>query len=262
MSWVITGSQKVNWDPSLISTALWLDANDFITITQSSNLVSQWNDKSGNARHATASTTARPTYGATSFNSKPGLTFDGTANVLRADSLATIAQGDDSPWSAIFACSVPSSATNRTLFAFGSSGISDFFHSAFLNTSNNLILRRREILGSDADATAVFPTGTPLVYATVFSGTTSTFFENGTQSATATTNTPTFGGNPNQFAIGALARDTIGTFGTPTFGELIITSGALSTTNRQKTEGYLAHKWGLTANLPADHPYKVNPPAP
>lgn len=29
---------------------------------------------------------------------------------------------------------------------------------------------------------------------------------------------------------------------------------------RQKLEGYLAHKWGLTANLPADHPYKTTPP--
>jgi hypothetical protein len=35
-----------------------------------------------------------------------------------------------------------------------------------------------------------------------------------------------------------------------------------TTLERQKVEGYLAHKWGLTANLPADHPYKVNPPAP
>ena len=25
-------------------------------------------------------------------------------------------------------------------------------------------------------------------------------------------------------------------------------------------EGYLAHKWGLTANLPGDHPYKANEP--
>ena len=34
----------------------------------------------------------------------------------------------------------------------------------------------------------------------------------------------------------------------------------LSTGNRQKLEGYLAHKSGLTANLPADHPYKTTPP--
>jgi hypothetical protein len=30
----------------------------------------------------------------------------------------------------------------------------------------------------------------------------------------------------------------------------------MTTADRQRVEGYLAHKWGLTANLPADHPYK------
>lgn len=35
---------------------------------------------------------------------------------------------------------------------------------------------------------------------------------------------------------------------------------SLSTTNRQKLEGWAAHKYGLTANLPSDHPYKTNPP--
>jgi hypothetical protein len=37
-------------------------------------------------------------------------------------------------------------------------------------------------------------------------------------------------------------------------------STPLSTTDRQKLEGYLAHKWGLAANLPADHPYKSAAP--
>jgi hypothetical protein len=42
--------------------------------------------------------------------------------------------------------------------------------------------------------------------------------------------------------------------------ELIIYNTALSTTDRQKLEGYLAHKWGLTNNLPSGHPYKYEPP--
>lgn len=42
-------------------------------------------------------------------------------------------------------------------------------------------------------------------------------------------------------------------------GEIIITTN-VSTVNRQKIEGYLAHKWGLTAQLPADHPYKTTHP--
>jgi hypothetical protein len=46
---------------------------------------------------------------------------------------------------------------------------------------------------------------------------------------------------------------------TGNIGELIWVNG-IDATTRQKTEGYLAHKWGLTANLPADHPWKNQAP--
>ena len=39
-------------------------------------------------------------------------------------------------------------------------------------------------------------------------------------------------------------------------GEIIWLSGVPSDEDRQKIEGYLAHKWGLAGNLPSDHPYK------
>jgi hypothetical protein len=43
-------------------------------------------------------------------------------------------------------------------------------------------------------------------------------------------------------------------------GELVITRTALSLAERQRLEGYAAHKWGLAANLPGDHPYRDEPP--
>jgi hypothetical protein len=43
-------------------------------------------------------------------------------------------------------------------------------------------------------------------------------------------------------------------------GELIIFNKTLNDLNYLKVEGYLAHKWGLTANLPADHLYKSKAP--
>jgi len=39
-------------------------------------------------------------------------------------------------------------------------------------------------------------------------------------------------------------------------GEIIVYNSTLTQTEREKVEGYLAHKWGLSANLPASHPYK------
>ncbi len=42
--------------------------------------------------------------------------------------------------------------------------------------------------------------------------------------------------------------------------EILIFNEVLSTGNREKVEGYLAHKWGLAGNLPGGHTYKVTPP--
>lgn len=44
------------------------------------------------------------------------------------------------------------------------------------------------------------------------------------------------------------------------FGEIIILSTVLTTTERWKLEGYLAHKWGMRDLLPDGHPYKTKPP--
>jgi hypothetical protein len=59
----------------------WWDASDASSITQSGGLISQWNDKSGNGKHATASGTARPMYTGTR-NGRNVITFDGVANRL------------------------------------------------------------------------------------------------------------------------------------------------------------------------------------
>ena len=39
-------------------------------------------------------------------------------------------------------------------------------------------------------------------------------------------------------------------------GELIVLNST-AVDDRQKLEGYLAHKWGLTAKLPTDHPIQI-----
>ena len=42
-------------------------------------------------------------------------------------------------------------------------------------------------------------------------------------------------------------------------GEFIVLNST-DLEDRQKLEGYLAHKWGLSHNLPTAHPYKYNSP--
>jgi hypothetical protein len=43
-------------------------------------------------------------------------------------------------------------------------------------------------------------------------------------------------------------------------GEVVYTNTALSTTDRERLEGYFAWKWGLEASLPAGHPFRNTPP--
>lgn len=52
----------------LTDLAAWFDASDAASITQTGGLVSQWNDKSGNARHATNTGSNRPTTGSATIN--------------------------------------------------------------------------------------------------------------------------------------------------------------------------------------------------
>lgn len=42
----------------------------------------------------------------------------------------------------------------------------------------------------------------------------------------------------------------------------VIVANTTSSTDREKLEGYLAHKHSITSVLPSDHPYKTTPPTP
>jgi hypothetical protein len=224
------------WNPSLISTALWLDAADASTITKDgSDLVSQWNDKSGNGRNATASLTARPTYSATAFNSKPGLTFDGSN-----DNMSFSRVSNFRTYIGLLSWTDKTGDYRPVL---GDSSTYDF-HGA-LASSDELF---------DLNTSASVRNGDKWINGTAQSaGNLLTRYTTPTVHVIQTT----AGVQANQFQDRVVSRFFYGTY-----AELILVSDALSTLTRQKIEGYLAHKWGLTANLPSGHPYKLVGPTP
>ena len=76
----------------------------------------------------------------------------------------------------------------------------------------------------------------------------SKFYFNGKeQSKTGSASNGSPSGNGNWTEIGTNLSGKI--------GELIVLNSTDSD-DRQKLEGYLAHKWGLTSNLPDSHPFK------
>ena len=49
-------------------------------------------------------------------------------------------------------------------------------------------------------------------------------------------------------------------YGSQYTSEVVGCNVKLSTEDREKLEGYLAHKWVVEGDLPAAHPYKASPP--
>jgi hypothetical protein len=69
------------FSPDVVSgLQLWLDADDAASLTLSGSSISQWNDKSGNARHATASGAVRPTLQTAAQNGKNTARFTATSS--------------------------------------------------------------------------------------------------------------------------------------------------------------------------------------
>jgi len=264
MSWVITGTQKVNWDPSLISTALWLDAADATTLfdaTTGGSLpaadgnVARWEDKSGNNRHATQDTSgARPARKISLFNGRDSLRFDGSNDLLKCDFGAIIAQPIN-----IFVVTqlngFPSTFNGRVFSSSSSvSSEADLFLPLAVTQAPGFFVWN---FGTNVDSADAFGSAYS-IYNALASGASSVIYRNGT---VATSGNPGTNGLARYCGIGGRHHDGLRNYNGD-ISEIIAVTANLTTAERQKIEGYLAHKWGLTANLPAGHPYKVNPPAP
>jgi hypothetical protein len=103
----------------------------------------------------------------------------------------------------------------------------------------------------------------PILFGHVQTGVSITLYQNGSSFVNSTLNvTP---GTTTGFSIGARFQAGNGTPNAYLYGpvnEVLIFSQAISTTQRQQVEGYLAWKWGLQGSLPSNHPYKTSPIAP
>jgi hypothetical protein len=236
------------WTPADIATALWLDAADAGTITESGGAVSEWRDKSGNSRDVQQATAAyRPTYSATAWQSSlPGITFSSytTTTYLENASLRNL------PNSTII--SVYSTSTSNSERPFGLRSTSTTGKQTFAQRAGDNSLRYdgAASLGSIAYANGSY------IRVSTRSTSAQTDFLNGTQNINDTQALPNIQGYYN---VGG-AISTLATFFQGVIVECIALEGIVSTTDRQKLEGYLAHKWGLAASLPAAHPYKNSAP--
>jgi len=245
------------WSPAEITTALWLDAADASTITESGGAVSQWNDKSGNSRNATqATSSSRPTLTTAAQNSRNVITFDGTADFMEFSGITL-----DNNNTFVFSVYNRTAANTNSIDVGSITANTSAPERGYGNlwfTDNVLysILRSTNI---GVHGTASTATGVTL-NSLARNGTGTQAWRNGT--VLGTRQAAASAANPVLNQIGRQNSPTGFYYLTGFIAEIIIGRFDISDATRQKIEGYLAHKWGLTANLPAGHPYKLVGPTP
>ena len=240
-----------------LSPSLWLDAADAdrVQTAVGTNRVVQWTDKSGNNRHATQGNTAlQPAYqnNAIVFTGSHFLGNQSTQEVfnIREGHLFVVYQQTvNTVNSGIFNMRGDSGADWQSSRNFvlhpsadGGIGVVGYSNNLVMDTAVNttsLIMHSFERIGTAPNIGAKLRR-----HGTIVSQTTSNSF------STSFSSTYGLGGRDNGNTPYLQGR----------IHEVIHLNRVLSEGDRQIIEGYLAHKWGLVANLPTNHPYKSAAP--
>ena len=228
---------------SLSGLSLWLDASDMSTITGTSN-VTQWNDKSGNARHATSLNGPS----ASTYNSYPVLSFNGlnqhfentTTIPLNAHTLIALHRPE-------------TSQQNTSLFRFqnGNFIVFPFMNGAtprgYITNQNTAISAGTSTLLENSSTTnfnvivAAISSGDQKISNNgILQASNSALL--GSSSASPLLRIGSYNGNA-EFYKGDLA-------------EMLIFNRRLTGSEIQTIEGYLTWKWGFSTVLPTTHAYK------
>ncbi len=229
---------------------LWLDGVDVNgngTATANGASISTWVDKSGNGRNASQSTALnRPSYGR--INGSSAIIFTGSPTFMTLPNITSV------PVS-IFMIAASTQNLNNTFFL-------------SLGSYPNAIYVREQFsphyFGIDGGIggqylTSVKDLNTHIWSFTLPSSASGTFAFDGSIVASS------------GFTLSAntsFVSNSIGTWNQQSangnvqggISEIIMYNTALSIIDRQKVEGYLAWKWGLTSSLPSTHPYKTSRP--
>ena len=212
--------------PLALNAVLWLDASDATTISATNNFISQWRDKSGFNRHANQTT----------GSSQPSVVSSGI--------------------------SFAGSKFFDLNFAALTGSLSLFIVHNFTLTSGRMIM-----FSDNWEGYSYVAENSTNSYISGNFGT-PTYYKNDVLQSW-NSRAAVYNALLNQISIVSAINCTMSTFNriagytagqgwifNDNIYEIVIIPGIISTENRNLLTGYLAAKWGLTANLPAGHPYK------
>jgi hypothetical protein len=236
------------WAPvaSIAGLQLWLDASDASTLFDATTggyavaadgAVARWEDKSGNARHATQDTSgSRPIRKLSVQNGLGGLRFDGS------DDFLTTQTGYHTSNVTVFVVAKRSSGATRALFQSGNStGLG--YTVADANTSSFDNCYARGVANGQVGSVSA-GTSWRVISVTYTAGTRRVYIQ-GVLSDTEsfTINAPNVA---NGIATWIGSADFAGSNLNGDIGEMIAYNAVLSDTDRAAVEQYLISKWGIT----------------
>jgi len=243
-----------NWSPEDITTKAWYDATSDVQVSGTD--ITQWDDKSGNGYHLTP-------------KSPSGGTTDHTLVSTGLNNLDVVRHDTDDYYSEpigsmsgdiTFAmlCKVNSAGLAGQDAIFSMSGTAPSFQlQAGVNSQFRAHLTGSSTgLGSDTSNTTNYADAWHIFLLKLdLTNTVGKVFVDGSQSGSNVSFTTSLGAHA--LRIWANRANSFQPSGD--IAEFVVVQDS-STSTQEKIEGYLAHKWGLAANLPSNHTYKSSAP--
>ena len=266
----VTQPGTVPWTPSMLETPkVWMRADEIPAADRAGGLVSRWADLGPGGNALTATGVARPRWVSGAINGKAVVQFDGVDDILSRGTVSMPSGG--SSGAAMFVVRKATTATpaGSRQFAHLSTGSDAAQARLALSTGVNgkaVAQGRRPDSGalvSVTSASAVTATSVQLQAAVLdpVSGKL-TEFVNG-----ASVGQASLGSSSVSSSVSAPKALRLGGSGVTgqlrysgAIGEFLLVPGPVTECQRRMIEGYLAHRWGIAASLPASHPYRAAPP--
>lgn len=253
------------WTPANIHAQLlgWWDAADSATLfdsvsggsaTSPNGYVRRWEDKGPNAVHVTQSgaTSVIPRRTAAGLNALDVVAFDGN------DWLESLFVAFGTAY-AIVAVVLASNMTTTVGGVFScrsTTAVNPINPQISYNTGINQFATRDDAGTINTVSITGLANNTWYMFGGVRSGNSATVYRDGTAGSTASNALGTT--TPNRTTIGGLyaGSSSINSVIPGRIAEIVMAPP----TEINRLYGYLAHKWGLSASLPADHLYKSSAP--
>jgi hypothetical protein len=233
--------QVGGFSPLSLAPALWLDAS---TLSGSNgDPISTWADVSGNARNATGSGTARPTLQNNALNGRPIVRFDGTDDQLSGSRV--LSTSNFSVFVVLKAAAQNAKGILTQRSATVNIGRTEILSCSDTGSFNTARVFFNNGTSYNLNATGVMLDNTPKIVhvKSTTTGTTSVGINGGAEEVllTGQTWTPENANYTIGNALGIASR-----FFNGDIAEILVFPRALSTTERQAVERYLANKYAIT----------------